>query len=146
MAGLVRMAVRAGLPHRYSKQTAQEICRRIAMGETLLKICADDEFPCKSTVYNWIKKYPYFAELYTQARQPYTQSIAESVLAIADEVEPDRDHLARAKLQIDARKWFIENIQPIMQEVDDTAQSKSAGDDNPVLRIQVVRNDESGSY
>lgn len=43
------------------KQAAmEEICRRIAKGESLRHVCSEDHLPPKKTVLAWIKIYPNF--------------------------------------------------------------------------------------
>ena len=41
---------KTGRPSRYSDETTAEICRRLAEGESLRKVCADKTMPDKATV------------------------------------------------------------------------------------------------
>jgi len=45
---------KGGRPLIYSHDVADEICVRIAQGESLKRICDDDEMPCLKTVFNWL--------------------------------------------------------------------------------------------
>ncbi len=101
------MRTRSGRRNRYSRASAKVICARIAMGETLLSICADEDMPGRSTVYRWLEKDEKFAIEYMESRKFQANSIAESVVEIADTVQLGKDELAKAKLRIDARKWFV---------------------------------------
>ncbi len=45
---------KGGRPSIYSPELAQEICARIAGGETLKGICEDDDMPCARAVLYWL--------------------------------------------------------------------------------------------
>jgi len=42
-----------GRPTLYTEELAAEICRRLAGGESLRRICEDDHMPGASTVVDW---------------------------------------------------------------------------------------------
>jgi len=48
-------ARRRGRPTIRSKEVVNEICRRIACGESLRHICLDPEMPCRDTVFRWLR-------------------------------------------------------------------------------------------
>lgn len=50
---LVPAARSAGRPSAYSIELAEEICRRISIGETLIDVCEDANMPPESTVRGW---------------------------------------------------------------------------------------------
>lgn len=52
-----------GRPSKYSKAIVEKIELRIAMGESLRRICADPEMPSLKTLYNWQAKEDLKAEL-----------------------------------------------------------------------------------
>ena len=51
----------------YSDDLADLICQRIARGESLVEICADD-LPSETAVYRWLAEKPVFREMYARAR------------------------------------------------------------------------------
>ena len=51
---------RGGRPTDYTPELATLICERMVEGETLRKICADDEMPNRSTVFRWLVKHQEF--------------------------------------------------------------------------------------
>lgn len=95
-------------PSIYSQEVTAEICERLSVGESLVKICRDDHMPCKATVFKWLRLYPEFMDDYTVAREVQAESHADEIVAIADEDE----NPARAKLRIDARKWVASKLKP----------------------------------
>jgi hypothetical protein len=87
---------------------ADEICERIANGESLRSICADDYMPSTTSVCRWLDLYPDFREQYTRARARQADYYADQIVTIADTAE---DH-NKARLQIDARKWVAAKLLP----------------------------------
>ncbi len=94
-----------GRPAIYSDELADEICERLADGESLLKICKDERLPSKTTVFKWIAKNADFADNYARAREAQAEGFAEEIVAIADTGDIDR-----IKTQVDARKWVASKI------------------------------------
>jgi hypothetical protein len=50
-----RKAPRLGRPTIRSRAIENEICRRIAHGESLRHICLDPKMPCRDTVFRWLR-------------------------------------------------------------------------------------------
>jgi hypothetical protein len=48
-------APRRGRPTIRSKEIENEICRRIAHGESLRHICLDPKMPCRDTFFRWLR-------------------------------------------------------------------------------------------
>ncbi len=95
---------------RYGKAVAEEICRRIAMGEMWFKICNTGRLPSYTTLYAWVRKYPDFAEGYAQAREMAADLRADRALVVAEEstaatVQSDR-------LRVGALQWRAANGAP----------------------------------
>jgi hypothetical protein len=115
--------------HRYSRELAEEICRRIAAGETLAEICADPKIPVSSSgVRQWDldNRDGWFSAEYARARRLQVESWSDELLKIADDprLEPnDR------RVRLDTRKWLMSKLHPA--RYGDKVQV--AGDpDNPV--------------
>lgn len=112
-----------GRPVEYTDDIADEVCWRIAHGEPLTKICADDHLPHCATIYRWLIRFPEFCEMYTRAREDQADTNADEILAIADEMPPEyTDEKGRTTLdityinwqrnRIDARKWTAAKLKP----------------------------------
>ena len=50
-----RIKPRLGRPSIRTKEIEQEICARIAHGESLRHICLDPKMPCRDTVFRWLR-------------------------------------------------------------------------------------------
>jgi hypothetical protein len=119
-----------GRPTRYTEEIALSICAHLAQGKTLLNICAADEsLPDHSTIRAWAATdFKGFYSRYARAREIGLDAMAEQLFEIADDgrkdyvervVEggrtipvPDHEHIARSKLRIEARKWYLSKLAP----------------------------------
>ena len=108
-----------GRPTDYTPELAARICAGIADGQSLRKICREDDMPALSTVFLWIGKYPTFSEQYAKARDTQADAMAEDILDIADmppaltaEGKVDAGDVADKRLRIDTRKWIASKLKP----------------------------------
>lgn len=119
-----------GRPSEYSEVTTEEICRRLADGESLSSVCRDAAMPAKITVLKWLEKHEEFASQYARARELQADHFADEILEIADDgtndwmereakakagettTVPDQEHIARSRLRVDARKWLMARMAP----------------------------------
>ena len=118
-----------GRPSLYTDAIADEICRRLAEGEALNRICTDTPgFPHESTVRAWaIGDVQGFATKYARARELQAHVMAEEIRLISDtpEVgvtittkadggveEKKGDMIEHRRLRIDARKWYLSKVLP----------------------------------
>ncbi len=111
-------------PSRYTLKLADEICERLAEGESLRRICSVEEMPNKATVFRWLSQHKAFRDQYARAREAQADSLADEILDIADEADNDsyiddngnvrtnHEVVARSKLRVDARKWIAAKLKP----------------------------------
>lgn len=117
-----------GRPSSYTEEKAQEICRRLSLGESLASICRSEGMPSMPTVYSWMFSRPEFLANYTRAREEQAETHADEIVKIADETpdtEPvfdkhgnllaiklDSAYVAWQKQRIEARKWTAAKLRP----------------------------------
>ena len=118
-----------GRPSGFKQEIADDICERIADGESLRAICSEEEMPNKSTVLKWLIKNPDFASQYALAREEQAEALFDEVIDIADDGRndwmakqtPDGDNVGwlengeairRSQMRIDARKWMAGKLKP----------------------------------
>ena len=113
-----------GRPTIYTEDLALTICSRLAEGESLRRICEDDDMPAGSTVHLWVvEDREGFSEHYTRARQVQALRWAEEILGIADDGRNDTyvtddgervnsDVIQRSRLRVDTRKWLLSKVLP----------------------------------
>lgn len=125
----------AGRPLSYSEEIAEEICGRIAEGESLRTICLDEHIPARRTIYGWLLRaeegepFASFLHQYTRARELQADSFADEIQDIADDGSNDwmekfdkdgnsigwqlnGEAVQRSKLRVDARKWTASKLKP----------------------------------
>lgn len=102
--------VTQGRPSIFSEELADEICERIADGESLRSICRDDEMPSKATVFRWLAEKQDFQDQYTRAREAQADSLVDDMLDIADGkkalLEGKDADVQRDRLAVETRKWI----------------------------------------
>jgi len=117
-----------GRPSKYSQDLADEICNRLAGGESLRSICRDDGMPAQQTVYVWLNRDKAFQDQYARAREEQAETHADEIVAIADEtpmikeirdkegnvidITLDSSYIAWQRQRIDARKWNASKQRP----------------------------------
>ncbi len=121
-------------PSDYNEEIAARICERMVCGkddkpESLRSICRDDGMPALGTVMRWLAKHHEFREQYRASREAQAEVHHEEILEISDDCTDDvlmlmgneedgalarinHSAIARAKLQIDTRKWIMGKMQP----------------------------------
>jgi len=90
-------------PTLFNESLAEEICRRLAMGDPLAKICADDDMPAYSTVRKWEVENPGFSALSARAKVDGTHYMADECIEIAD----GNGDPADKRIRIDTRLRLI---------------------------------------
>lgn len=117
-----------GRPSKYTPKLVEEICRRLAEGQTLIRICKDKHMPDKSQVCRWLAQNKGdFRDQYAQAREWQADYYGDETIEIADDasydwkeriergkasIVCDYEHVQRSKLRIDARKWHASKTAP----------------------------------
>lgn len=117
-----------GRKTKYTKAVGDEICERLAAGESLRRICRDEGMPAQPTVTGWAidPNHP-FADQYARARRVAYEAMADEVMDIADDgkndfmesEDPDNpgynvcgEAIQRSRLRVDTRKWFLGKVLP----------------------------------
>jgi Bacteriophage Sf6, terminase small subunit-like len=95
---------------RYTRELADEICRRISSGDSLRKVCRDEEMPPEATVRNWARvNHDGFAARYHDARIMCVESWSDEMIDIAErqDLEPQDK-----RVRIDTLKWLASKLNP----------------------------------
>lgn len=95
----------------YNEQITQEICYRIANGESLSSVCRTDGFPSNFVVWKWRKKHPEFDAAYIEARAAQAEHFADELIDIADDPRNiDHNFSVWSRIRLDQRRWSVERI------------------------------------
>jgi hypothetical protein len=118
-----------GRPSIFTQDVADTICIRLSEGESLKTITQDEMMPNRATVYRWLAADPSFCDMYARAREDQADTLADEIIAIADEqpeivavIDKRTGELIEHKLdgaflqwqknRIDARKWTAMKLKP----------------------------------
>lgn len=130
-----------GRPSTFSTELAENICLQITQGKSLYSICRQDGMPDMSTVYDWIRKFPDFANRYSQARQDQADTLADEIMRISDELEHATDpiQVQAARVRVEARRWIAARLKP--SKWGDKVTTEISGPDGsplPLVTVQFV--------
>lgn len=102
----------AGRPSSYTPEVANEVCERLAAGESLRSICNDSHIPHISTVLLWVVdgKHETFSEQYARAREAQGHYWGDSMGRLHDEVRRGELDAQQAKVIQDGLKWMAERM------------------------------------
>lgn len=101
---------KVGRPSLYTLELVDDICHRIADGESLRQICALDGYPDRNTVLRWLGDYPDFAAKYARAREAQADVMDDKILTTADACTPDT--AAADRVKIAAYQWRASKLAP----------------------------------
>lgn len=120
-----------GRPTDFNEEIALLICERLADGESLKAMCAEEDMPSRSTVFKWLANpaHKQFVDMYTRAREEQADALFDEIIAISDDGTNDwmekkggegevigyienGEALRRSALRIDARKWAAAKLLP----------------------------------
>lgn len=141
-----------GRPSTFTVEIADEICGRLAEGESLRAICRDSHLPSEGTVRGWVvDDREGFSAQYARARDIGLEHMADEILEISDETSrdtistergdmPDHEWIARSRLRVDARKWLLSKRLP--KTYGDKVQTEHSGPDGgPITNLTITATD-----
>jgi hypothetical protein len=85
-----------------------DVLEQIANGKSLRAICEPEGMPAPSTIVSWLQEDKALAEQYAHARERQADFYADEIIEIADAASDP----AKARLQVDARKWKASKLAP----------------------------------
>ncbi len=119
---------RVGRPSIYGPELTERLLRRISEGESVRRICRDEDMPSEWTIYSWLREKPEFQDEYRLAIEMRADAMFDEILAIADDpthdwaerttkdgkkvVVGDHEHIHRSRLRVDTRKWMLARMSP----------------------------------
>lgn len=136
-----------GRPTKYTQKLANEICKRMASGESVNAICKDASMPARSTVMLWVSTDRQgFSDKYAKAMEARAYHWADELVDIADHeagkpvidddgnpvmvggkplMVIDASSVNHARLRVDTRKWIMSKLLPKYSDKPDS----TPGDD-----------------
>ncbi len=100
---------------RYSRELSDLLCDQLAAGRTLNSVCQDSGMPSRTAVQKWVASgIDGFAERYALARRLGYEVMADEVVDLSDGAGLSTEAVAKARLQVDSRKWLLAKALPKM--------------------------------
>lgn len=99
-------------PVTFSEELFNSICDRLSEGQSLRKICEDNEMPSKSNVLKWIRDSKELQDQYARAKEESSDAFAEEMMDIIKDTKEDSNAIQKARLQIDTMKWLMSKQKP----------------------------------
>ena len=128
---------KVGRPSSYLVEVADDICALIASGKSLNTICTMQGFPNRSTVYRWLRENDEFRNNYEVAKEDCAEFYFEQILDIVDSVEEESACIAKARLQMDARKWTLGKMNP--KKYSDKQSIEHTGPNGGDINVTITR-------
>ena len=130
---------------KFTQKIFDEICLRIAEGESLRKICKDEKMPNITTVWHWLNNNEALDKQYARAREEQAETLVDEMIDIADYKKYDtyldedgrekinQEVITRSRLRVDARKRVASKVKPkkfgdytkVQAEIKDTSATSS---------------------
>jgi hypothetical protein len=120
---------------RYTPELGAELCERLCEAQGLEVVCAAPDMPSQAAVYQWLRRYPDFAEQFGRARQIQADRLFDQVWTIARHAH--EGNWRSAKLKTDTLRWLVGKLAPDRYG----APPGAARDEEarPIINVEVVR-------
>lgn len=108
----------------FSEELISTIFNRVSSGESINKICSTPDMPSRKSFFDWVDKDKEIQRRYEMALLARTDFYADEIIEIADDSSrdtyidaegnerTDTEVVARSKLRMDARKWYVSKMNP----------------------------------
>ena len=138
-----------GRPTKYTLPLSDKICERLASGESMRSISRDENMPCMSSLFKWLREHEEFSQQYAKAKEESADALVEDMLDIADNqasrqasidgiplkdgddnpvMVMDAVSVNHARLRVDTRKWSASKLKP--KKYGDKLQTEHTGEVN----------------
>lgn len=115
------------------------------MGESMRSIVSDDEMPCMTTVFKWLREKADFAQQYARAKEEGAESFADRITDIGIGTLEGKYDPQAARVAVDSLKWAASKLKP--KKYGDRVSHEHTGQDGgPIQTItrKIVDPQESG--
>lgn len=117
----------------FDQSIADEVCKKLAEGKSLVKICDAAGIPDRSEIYVWLRENEVFRLQYATARTDQADTHFDEIVAIADD---DKLTPEDRRVRIEARKWTAGKQRP--KKYGDATTIKHADADGEKLTLRSI--------
>lgn len=127
-----------GRPSIYTEELASRICERLALGESLNRICQDDDMPEMRTVHRWLAADSAFLSQYHKAREVQADTLADRAVDRAHDAT--KDDAPAVRVYLDTVKWFAGVVAPRKYTPKTQTALSGVEDGPPIGVVTEIRN------
>lgn len=102
----------AGRPAIYSKELADQVLEKLALGRSLRSVLQDEGMPAMTTVFKWLREIPEFTQQYTRAKMESANADHDKLDDIAQKVLDGEVDPNAARVAADIIKWSTSKKDP----------------------------------
>lgn len=117
---------------KYSEALADEICRRMINGESLVQICKSENLPDRSTVYRWMDEHPEFATRCARAREGLADYLVDDIADLARQTT--EENYNSMKVKIATAQWRAMKMAPRIYG--DRTRTEVTGADGGAVKVE----------
>lgn len=125
----------------YDPEIAADMCKRMALGETLSAICARPGFPTATAFRGWTLAYPELRDAWIAARRIKATSLFDEALDLARDLKQGRKLVSST--EVNALRVAIDTLRWAASKLDPGQYGDQAGK-VPVVAIQINSNLDLG--
>jgi hypothetical protein len=128
-----------GRPTDYSDEIVEEICERLACGESMRTICNDEHMPGRATIHRWLNSHKDFETKCARARELQADYMDDLILDVANACTPESSPADRVKLS--AYQWRASKLKP--KKYGDYHRNEISGPDGGPVVVKADDTDRS---
>lgn len=101
-----------GMTSTFTDEIFDNICSKLADGESLKSICSKDGMPDKATFYRWLNDSKDLCDRYARAKDDGSDALADDIQDIAEEVRTGVLDPNAGRVAGDLKKWVASKLKP----------------------------------
>lgn len=122
-------------PSKYSEELVNEICEKIAGGESVRSICSREDMPERETIRLWLKDKPEFLGQYARAKEEGAETFEDDIIDAIKNVNANNAQAVKVKTDTLFKLMALRNPKKYNSKVDLTS---SDGTMSPDKNIRVT--------
>jgi hypothetical protein len=123
-----------GRPSTYSDEIADIICERMINGESLVKICKDENMPSRAAVYRFFDARPDFEARCARAREGMADFLVDEIDELAEATT--EANVQSMKVKISTKQWRAMKMAPRIYG--DRTRTEVTGADGGAIQVKAT--------
>ena len=120
----------------YTPQLGEEICARIAAGESVMAIGADPTMPCAGVIHRWRNRHDEFHEMYLRAKEIGAETMFDLAYEVA--LETTEETVRSDRIRIQTIRWRTALLAPKVYGTRQAMGPPVMGEDEGPTQVRVI--------